>query len=288
MTDRPERPPEPSPGGSAQECAQARALLDRFLATSLSPTQDRAFRTHIVGCPACRRLYRTTVASVSRARRQATAGADAGAARPRHGPTPAAIDRRARLRERRRLLVAGTRPRQLRWRLHTMLIPAGLVVLLAGWPLLARGAHLEVRWEAGAAEAAGIELDERCRSLSLRPGQTCATRGEARVRIEGHGAAFTLGGRTVVLLEDAREPWLRLAQGELELQGTGRVGSQLGLFDLTEGRARVRGRAGGLEVECLEGSGRLRSAADERALRPGERATLRPGEIRVEPGQDGS
>lgn len=255
--------------GRSLDCAGARAFLERFVESSPAAADDRAFRTHVLRCEECRTLYRETIAGLARARRASRDGA------------PAQVPRLER-QVRRRQTIARTVRGSGRWRLKTVLIPAGLIVLFCGLPLRG-GGHLDAHWEVGAVEAGGLTLGPESPSTELERGEACATHGQARAWLEGHGGRFRLGPATRVFVEDAREPWVRLQSGSLEVEGSLRVGAQLGLVELDEARASVRLEGRRVLVECLEGRATVRNAGLERTLAAGQRAVLALGEIVVEP-----
>lgn len=256
--------------GRSLDCAGAEAYLARFATSSPAVADDRAFRTHVLRCAACRTAYRETVAGLARARRAARDQAPAEAPR---------VERQVR----RRRTIARTVRRSGGWRLKTVLIPAGLIVLFCGLPLGVGGGHLDAHWEVGGVEAGGLALGPERPSAELERGEGCATHGQARAWLEGHGGRFRLGPATRVFVEDAREPWVRLQSGSLEAEGSLRVGAQLGLIELDDARASVRLEGRRVVVECLEGRAIVRNAGLERTLRAGQRAELGLGEIVVEP-----
>ena len=189
---------------------------------------------------------------------------------------------------RRRKLIAATNRGAQGWRLKMVLLPAGLILLLTGFPLSMRSPKLEATWTVGGVEAAGLALGPERKATTLTSGQGCSTHGDARASLEGRGARFDLDGDTRLAVLDAGRPFVRLLTGSLEWRGTGRVGAQLGLVELEdEGHVRVRVGIGTMEVECLAGAAEVANAGLRRELVAGESAVLGLGEIAVVAGSRG-
>ena len=268
MTDpHPENDSQAEPQDPAA-CQEARRLLSHFVTTSLPATQDRHFRDHILVCDECRTIYRQTVAAAARSKREREDARLTDAARRER-------------QDRRRLTIRKTNRAGQGWRLKTALVPAGLILLLCGFPFLG-SKHLEARWEAGGVEAAGVTLDADRNEVELGVGDGCVTHGTARVTIEGHGGRYVLEGDTRVYVVDPGVPWVRVQSGGLELEGSGRVGAQLGLVELEDGLVRLRKRGHKLEIDCISGTATVLNAGLKHRIGPGERAVVGLGEILVE------
>ena len=262
----------------------ARRAIARFVGTAGDLVDEHPepgawseaqFRSHIVQCPDCKRVYRETLTAAARI------GHELRAERAEHLREL----RRKNFRARAIDATAGGK-RRGRWGLRLALIPALFAMLLLVFRAQGGEDGLVARWSGGEVRAAGQLLSADRPLMRLSPGDWCHTRGNAVATLaarvdpapEGEAEPFELGVETDVLILDPRARAVRLERGTLEATGPARIVTPIGILDLAEGAsARIGVDAGGTDVECSEGSSTWTGPTGSRDLSAGESARFVAG-----------
>lgn len=252
------------------DCDAARAAIHRFGASELAPQEHRELRRHLSGCPDCMARYREAVRSTASL-------SQIGAA-----------EREARREERRlaafhqRLFGRGGPARPRRWRWRLVAIPAFFIWLLSQiGGLGAPPARVELVSHLGAVRVDGRPAREEAQPLLVLPGRWVRTRDYARAELTAPGARLSLGERTEAMVESARPVRVRLRAGRVDVEGTLRVVTILGLVEVEDGRGRVRLDDRGLVLEPESGAWRHLGPEGTRELELGRETLVEPDRARL-------
>ncbi len=236
------------------DCGDARDRVRRYLTNRLEQGETRALREHLVGCPACRDEYRSSLLVTARLAREKRLDREAHrtAARAR---VP-------------RMVPSMPRSRRLRM----LLLPAFVAFLLSTAANLGvpQGAARLTATE-GPARVGERRLAHGEGPVPLGRGDWCSTGREGRARIEFLAGSVDLGENTWVLVELPRSRRLRLDTGRLDVRGECTVTTELGVVAVESGTARLRRGPGLLDVESLDAVVRVVDGRGEQRLTAGQR-----------------
>ena len=174
------------------ECAQARALIERFAESTLAAEDSQAMRAHLVGCEVCAARYRETIESVGRS---------AAAAREVRERKQAEAERAQRVHD----TVAGQvrEPRKHRnWRLRTILLPAFFAsLMIMVFRSQAPKPAFRVDSAIGEIEVTGRPLASYGEhEVVLRRGARCITGANSSVRLDTEDCTLALGELSEVMI----------------------------------------------------------------------------------------
>jgi hypothetical protein len=104
---------------------------------------------------------------------------------------------------------------------------------------------------------------------------------QARAELTAPGARLSLGERTEAMVESARPVRVRLRAGRVDVEGTLRVVTILGLVEVEEGRGRLRLDDRGLVLEPESGAWRHLGPEGMRELELGRETLVEPDRARL-------
>ena len=231
----------------------------------LSVFEHRALREHLESCAACRDAYRTAVESAARVGRE-------------RRELRVAVERTERSDRLRRLALGAGAPARDLSRLRPLLYSALVIFLFVQLARpVATPDPAELTVLAGRARVGESHLDSAPQSRAVSAGTWCVTDARGRARLAVRGNLLVLEPDTRLLLEREEPLRLRVAGGEIALDGSARILTCVGVVELRRADARVRltrealeveSRTGEVEATWADGSRRLRAGESLRLLRP--------------------
>jgi hypothetical protein len=243
--------------GGTIECAEALALVRKFVAGAEDVARRTELRAHLAGCVGCREQYRSEVVLVARL-------AHGGA---RELDTVRAMESRAgRIIAGGRLAAGGA---ARRFRLARVLLPVASLSALIAIAGHGRGGPARIESVAGTVDAAGTQLAPGDEPVELERGHVCTTGAGARARIEQGGTVLVLEPDTALLFERTTPLRVRLYGGSVLVDGAATIETAAGIVAAPDGAGVVSVDARRLAVVAGAGGWRFEGARESAVLAPG-------------------
>lgn len=266
-------------GGAATPDSCELAELDLRLHAQGALPAERAqrLRAHLVQCASCAAEFRSAVEQRARLGRAVRGGPEVAGQGQRSSPAPSTpvLAMEDDLEDARPPRPTAAAKRQRRFRLRTLVIPAfftWLILQIAGAG--AKPGRLEVSEARGNVTIAERPYTDYERTPLLIRGAWCNTDEASSATLVAPGARVVVGSWSSVQAEATEPLRLRLRAGELDLEGTATIVTNLGVVDLVSGAGHMRLSAEGVQLECRAGSLVFVGPLGERRLVAGERALL--------------